>query len=266
MSNPLVERHDRVVLVRLNRPEALNALNSESLGALMRIMQPLNADPSVGCIVLTGSDRAFAAGADIKEMQPLTFQQMTDSDYFAGWEDFARLRVPRIAAVAGYALGGGCELAMMCDIVYAADNAKFGQPEVKIGVMPGMGGSQRLTRLVGRSKAMDMILTGRMMDATEAERSGLAARVYPLEELLPQALKAAHTIAGYGRTSVLAAREAVHRAEEMTLAEGVRFERRAFHALFATGDQKEGMRAFMEKRPPRFNSAAAGLADADRSE
>ena len=253
MSHPIVERHERVVLVRLNRPQALNALNSESLGALMSILQPLDADPSVGCVVITGSDRAFAAGADIKEMQPQTFQQMHDADYFAGWEQFARLRVPRIAAVAGYALGGGCELAMMCDIIYAADNAKFGQPEIKIGVIPGMGGSQRLTRLIGRSKAMDMILTGRMMDAVEAEHAGLAARVFPLAELLPKTLEAAHTIASYGRTSVLAAREAVHCAEEMSLAEGVRLERRAFHALFATHDQKEGMQAFIEKRPPQFS-------------
>lgn len=249
---PLVERHGRVVLVRLNRPHALNALNSETLGALMRVLAPLDADRSVGCVVLTGSERAFAAGADIKEMQPQSFQQMHDADYFAGWEAFARLRVPRIAAVAGYALGGGCELAMMCDIIYAADNAKFGQPEIKIGVMPGMGGSQRLTRLIGRTKAMDMILTGRMVDAQEAERAGLVARVFPLADLLPETLAAAQTIAGYGRTAVLAAREAVHVAEETSLAEGVRLERRAFHALFATADQKEGMQAFMEKRPARF--------------
>ncbi|MDM0059113.1 enoyl-CoA hydratase [Variovorax fucosicus] len=257
MSEILVERHGRVVLVRLNRPQALNALNSHTLDALMRVVQPLDADRSVGCVVLTGSDRAFAAGADIKEMQPQTFQEMHNADYFSGWEAFARLRVPRIAAVAGYALGGGCELAMMCDIVYAADNAKFGQPEIRIGVMPGMGGSQRLTRLIGRVKAMDLILTGRMMDATEAERAGLVARVFPVVELLPEALAAATTIASYGRTAIMAAREAVHVAEETSLAEGVRLERRAFHALFATHDQKEGMQAFIEKRPACFDHASA---------
>ena len=251
------ERHERVVLVRLNRPEALNALSQAMLDELMALLAPRDRDPGVGCFVITGNARAFAAGADIREMAAHSHAQMVRDDYFAGWERFAELRTPKIAAVAGHALGGGCELAMMCDFIYAAENARFGQPEVRIGVMPGMGGSQRLTRLVGRGKAMEMVLTGRCMTAQEAERAGLVARVFAPEALLDAALATAHEIAGYGRTAVQSAREAVVRAEELSLREGVLFERRVFHALFATDDQQEGMRAFLEKRPARFNRGTA---------
>ncbi|HET9643780.1 MAG TPA: enoyl-CoA hydratase-related protein [Burkholderiaceae bacterium] len=251
---PLItsEKRGRVVLVRLNRPEALNALSQAMLEEILTLLEPLDSDDTVGCFVITGNERAFAAGADIKEMAPRSLEEMFGTDYFGGWERFAALRTPKIAAVAGHALGGGCELAMMCDFVYAADNARFGQPEVRIGVMPGIGGTQRLTRLIGRSKAMELILTGRSMNAREAEQAGLVARVFAPDELLPAALEAAEQIAGYGRMAVMAAREAVARAEELSLREGVLFERRVFHALFATADQKEGMQAFLEKRPPRF--------------
>jgi enoyl-CoA hydratase len=248
----LIERHDRVVLVRLNRPKALNALNSQVLAELVAELAPLDADPEVGCFVITGSVKAFAAGADVKEMQGKSYADVSASDYLSGWMAFANLRTPKIAAVAGYALGGGCEVAMMCDIVLAAENAQFGQPEVKLGIIPGMGGTQRLTRLVGRSKAMDLILTGRMMDAVEAERAGLVARILPLDTLVDEALATAKTIASYGKPAVLAAKEAVDRALELGLAEGLRAERRAFHALFATEDQKEGMAAFVERRGPAF--------------
>jgi enoyl-CoA hydratase len=250
--NVIFERAGRVVTARLNRPERLNALNTELMNELLDALEPLDRDPGVGCFVLTGSDRAFAAGADIAEMATKTSVEMHAEDFFGGWERFTALRTPKIAAVAGYALGGGCELAMMCDFIIAADNAKFGQPEIKLGVIPGMGGSQRLTRLVGKAKAMDMILTGRMMDAEEAERSGLVARVVPADRLADEAAAAAATIAANSKPATVVAREAVERALEVSLREGLLFERRTFHALFATEDQTEGMRAFLEKRPPDF--------------
>ncbi|WP_405721304.1 enoyl-CoA hydratase [Streptomyces sp. NBC_01537] len=252
MNTLKIERHDRVVTVTLHRPEVLNALSAELMTELTDALRPLDRDPGVGCFVLTGSERAFAAGADIKEMADRTFPEMYAEDYFAGWDAFAALRTPKIAAVAGYALGGGCELAMLCDFVIAADTARFGQPEIKLGVIPGIGGTQRLTRLVGKAKAMDLILTGRLMDATEAERSGLVARVVPAARLADEAATAAAAIASHGKPAAMAAREAVDRALEVGLREGVLFERRLFHALFATDDQKEGMRAFLEKRPAHF--------------
>ena len=253
MSEPLIVTRDGgVVLVRMNRPEVLNALSSRVMTDLAETLKPLDRDPGVGCFVLTGTDKAFAAGADIKEMAGKPYMDMFHEDFFAGWEAFYRLRTPKIAAVSGFALGGGCELAMMCDIVYAAKSARFGQPEIKLGVIPGMGGSQRLTRLIGKSKAMDMILTGRMMDAEEAERSGPVARVFENDQLVDEAMKAARTVAGYGKAATIAAREAVERADEASLQEGLLFERRTFHALFATEDQKEGMAAFVEKRAPNF--------------
>ena len=248
----LIERDGRVAIARLNRPEALNALNVAIMTEMGEKLSALDCDPGVGCIVVTGSDKAFAAGADIKEMQDKSFSEMFAQDFFAGWERTAKIRTPKIAAVAGYALGGGCELALMCDTIFAADTAKFGQPEIKLGVIPGMGGSQRLTRLIGKSKAMDLILTGRMMDAAEAERCGLVSRVVPAADLMTVTLAAAHTIAAYSKPSVLMAREAVDRALEVSLAEGLLYERRVFHSLFATEDQKEGMAAFVEKRKPQF--------------
>jgi enoyl-CoA hydratase len=238
--------------VTLHRPEVLNALSAELMTELTDALRPLDRDPGVGCFVVTGSERAFAAGADIKEMADRTFPEMYAEDYFAGWDAFAALRTPKIAAVAGYALGGGCELAMLCDFVIAADTARFGQPEIKLGVIPGIGGTQRLTRLVGKAKAMDLILTGRLMDAAEAERSGLVARVVPAARLADEAATTAAAIASHGKPAAMAAREAVDRALEMGLREGVLFERRLFHSLFATEDQKEGMRAFLEKRPAHF--------------
>ncbi|WP_426231574.1 enoyl-CoA hydratase [Pararhizobium sp. DWP3-4] len=253
MEKPIIiEQQDRVVIVTLNRPAARNALNSEIMHALAAELAPLDRNPGIGCFVLKGSEKAFAAGADIKEMADKSFPDMFGEDFFAAWDRFASFRTPKIAAVSGYALGGGCELAMMCDMIFAADTAMFGQPEIKLGVIPGMGGSQRLTKLVGKAKAMDMILTGRMMDANEAERCGLVARVLPAEKLLEETLTAAKTIAGYGKAATMAAREAVDRALEGGLREGILFERRIFHALFATQDQKEGMAAFIEKRPPQF--------------
>ena len=253
MDHPIIiERQDRVVIVTLNRPAARNALNSAVMLALADDLAPLDRDPGVGCFVIRGSEKAFAAGADIKEMADKTFAEMYTQDFFAAWERFAALRTPKIAAVSGYALGGGCELAMMCDMIFAADTAMFGQPEIKLGVIPGMGGTQRLTKLVGKAKAMDLILTGRMMDAAEAERAGLVSRVIAADKLMEEALAAAQTIATYGKTAAMAAREAVDRALELGLREGIVFERRLFHALFATSDQKEGMAAFIEKRPPSF--------------
>jgi enoyl-CoA hydratase len=252
MNNLKLERHDGVVTVRLHRPHVLNALSGDLLAELLDVLRPLDADPEVGCFVVTGSEKVFAAGADIKEMSAKTAVEMAAEDYFAAWEDFADLRTPKIAAVNGPALGGGCELAMMCDLVVAGESAVFGQPEIKLGVIPGIGGTQRLTRLVGRAKAMDLILTGRTMDAQEAGSCGLVSRVVPDERVLPEALEAAATIASYGRTAVRAARECVDRALESGLRDGIRFERRVFHALFATQDQKEGMAAFLEKRRPRF--------------
>jgi enoyl-CoA hydratase len=249
-----VETQGRVGVVRLNRPQALNALNAALKNELLAAAEAFDADGKIGCIVITGSDKAFAAGADIKEMADCSYIDVLNADYAADYERLARVRKPVIAAVAGFALGGGCELAMMCDFIIAADTAKFGQPEIKLGVIPGIGGTQRLTRAVGKAKAMDLILTGRMMDAAEAERSGLVARVVPAANLMEETMKVAETIAAMSLPSVLAAKEAVNRSFETTLVEGVRFERRVFHALFATKDQKEGMAAFIEKRPPKFRN------------
>ncbi len=248
----IVERRGRVGIVRLNRPQALNALNATLRNELLGAVEAFDADADVGCILITGSDKAFAAGADIKEMADKSYIDIFRADYAADYERLTRVRKPVIAAVAGFALGGGCELAMMCDFIIAADNAKFGQPEIKLGIIPGIGGTQRLARAVGKAKAMDLVLTGRMMDAAEAERSGLVARVVPAASLMEEAIKVAETIAAMSQPSLLAAKEAVNRSFETSLAEGVRFERRVFHALFATKDRKEGMAAFIEKRPPRF--------------
>ena len=247
-----VSRSGRVVVVELNRPDALNALNNAMTKEVTEYLASLDGDKETGCFVLTGNERAFAAGADIKEMAPKSYTDVLQENMFAGWDDFVALRTPKIAAVAGYALGGGCEVAMMCDMIFCSESAQFGQPEIKIGVMPGMGGSQRMTRAVGKAKAMDMVLTGRMMDAAEAERAGLVARVIADDALVDEAMVAARTIAGFGRNAVLLAREAVNRSFDTPLAEGLLFERRAFHSLFATDDQKEGMAAFMEKRPAKF--------------
>ncbi len=245
----IVEQRGAVTLVTLNRPKALNALNGQVLDELLAAMTAFDADPAQGCAVVTGSEKAFAAGADIKEMQAQGFAAMYGHDFFAGWDRFTRTRKPVIAAVAGYALGGGCELAMMCDFILAADTAKFGQPEVKLAVSPGMGGSQRLARAVGKAKAMEMCLTGRMMDAAEAERAGLVSRIVPAADLVEEALKTAATIAGMAPLAVLANKEMVNFAFETGLAHGVQFERRLFHGLFGTADQTEGMAAFVEKRP-----------------
>ncbi|KQV10436.1 enoyl-CoA hydratase [Rhizobium sp. Root1203] len=250
----IVETRGAVGLITLNRPQALNALNSTVLNELLQAHADFEADDAIGAIVLTGSERAFAAGADIKEMQPLLFAEVYGRDLLAGWDDVAKVRKPVIAAVSGFALGGGCELAMMCDFIIASETAKFGQPEITLGVIPGMGGSQRLTRAVGKSKAMDLILTGRMMDAAEAERAGLVSRVVAPDRLLDEALEAAAKIASLSRPSVLMAKEAVNRALETTLEEGLRFERRLFQSLFSTEDQKEGMTAFIEKRKPAFKN------------
>jgi enoyl-CoA hydratase len=251
-ANVIVETHGRVGLIRLNRPQVLNALSTPLIEDLNAALEAFEADPAIGAIVLTGSDKAFAAGADIKEMQDKTFAEAFLGDFIARWENVTRLRKPVIAAVAGFALGGGCEIAMMCDFILAADTARFGQPEIKLGVIPGAGGTQRLTRFVGKSKAMEMILTGRMMDAAEAERSGLVSRILPADKLIEEALKVAGAIASLSAPAVYAAKESVNRAYETTLAEGVRFERRIFHSLFATEDQKEGMKAFAEKRAAAF--------------
>jgi enoyl-CoA hydratase len=248
----IVERRGRVGIVRLNRPQALNALNATLRNELLSAVEAFDADADVGCILIAGSDKAFAAGADIKEMADKSYIDIFRADYAADYERLTRVRKPVIAAVAGFALGGGCELAMMCDFIIAADNAKFGQPEIKLGIIPGIGGTQRLARAVGKAKAMDLVLTGRMMDAAEAERSGLVARVVPAASLMAEAIKIAETIAAMSQPALLAAKEAVNRSFETSLAEGVRFERRVFHALFATKDRKEGMAAFIEKRPPRF--------------
>ena len=252
--NIIVEKRGKVGLIRLNRPQALNALNSALVADLTKAIDAFEADANIGCMVITGSDKAFAAGADIKEMAEKTFVEAFLGDFFATWHRAATARKPIIAAVAGFALGGGCELAMQCDLILAADNAKFGQPEIKLGVIPGIGGTQRLTRAVGKAKAMDLILTGRMMDAAEAERAGLVARIVPLASLVEEAVKVAEIIASMSLPSIMAAKEAVNRAFETPLAEGVRFERRVFHALFATADQKEGMAAFVGKRPPKFDN------------
>jgi enoyl-CoA hydratase/carnithine racemase len=251
--NIIVETRDHVGLIRLNRPKALNALNSDLMRELGEALVKFDADEAIGAIVITGSEKAFAAGADIKEMQPKNFVDVYREDFITvGWETVTRIRKPVIAAVAGYALGGGCELAMMCDFILAADTARFGQPEINLGVMPGAGGTQRLTRFVGKSKSMEMNLTGRFMDAAEAERSGLVSRVVPADDLVDEAVATAAKIAEKGAIAVMATKEAVNRAYETTLAEGVRFERRLFHALFATQDQKEGMEAFVDKRTASF--------------
>ena len=251
--NILVETQGAVGLIRLNRPKALNALCDALVREMGQALDAFEGDDAIGAVVITGSDRAFAAGADIKEMAGRSYMDVYMSDFITnGWERVTTCRKPIVAAVAGFALGGGCELAMMCDTVIAAETAKFGQPEITLGVIPGAGGTQRLTRFVGKAKAMDMVLTGRMMDAAEAERSGLVSRVVPAEKLIEEALAVAARIAAMSRPSVMIAKEAVNRAYETTLAEGVRFERRVFHAMFATDDQKEGMSAFSEKRKPAF--------------
>ncbi len=247
-----VETHGRVGLIRLHRPQALNALNAELAGELNTAIHAFEADAGIGCIVITGSDKAFAAGADIKEMADKSYMDTFMGNFAAGWDAAARARKPVIAAVAGFALGGGCELAMQCDMIIAADNAKFGQPEIKLGVIPGIGGTQRLTRAIGKAKAMEMTLTGRMMDAAEAERSGLVARIVPAASLMEETMKIATTIASMSLPAAMMAKEAVNRSFETSLAEGVLFERRVFHSLFATADQKEGMAAFVDKRPAKF--------------
>ena len=248
----LVDRDERVGTITLNRPKALNALNSQVMVEVTTAAAEFDNDPGIGAIVITGNEKAFAAGADIKEMAELSFSEVFDADFFAAWSKLAAVRTPTIAAVAGYALGGGCELAMMCDVLIAADTAKFGQPEIKLGVLPGMGGSQRLTRAIGKAKAMDLILTGRTIDAAEAERSGLVSRVVPADDLLTEAKAVATTISQMSRSAARMAKEAVNRAFESTLTEGLLYERRLFHSAFATDDQTEGMAAFTEKRPANF--------------
>jgi enoyl-CoA hydratase len=252
--NIAIETKGRVGIIRLNRPQALNALNKTLIAELIQAIAAFDADDAIGCMLITGSDKAFAAGADIKEMADKPFIEAYLDDFVSNWDAAARARKPIVAAVAGFALGGGCELAMQCDVVIAADNAKFGQPEIKLGVIPGIGGTQRLTRAIGKAKAMDLILTGRMMDAAEAEKSGLVARVVPAANLMDEAMKVADTIAKMSLPSVLAAKEAVNRAFESGLSEGIVFERRIFHSLFATEDQKEGMKAFVEKRTPKWKN------------
>jgi enoyl-CoA hydratase len=252
--NIVVETRGRVGIIRLNRPQALNALNKALITELTQAIEAFDADDNIGCLLITGSEKAFAAGADIKEMADKSFIEAYLGDFVSNWNAAARARKPVVAAVAGFALGGGCELAMQCDIVIAADTAKFGQPEIKLGVIPGIGGTQRLTRAVGKAKAMDLILTGRMMDAVEAEKSGLVARIVPAAKLMEEATKVAEIIANMSLPSVLAGKEAINAAFETSLAEGARFERRIFQSLFATEDQKEGMKAFVEKRPPKWKN------------
>jgi len=252
--NIIVETRGSVGLITLNRPKALNALNSALINDLNNALEAYEADEKIGCIVLTGSEKAFAAGADIKEMQSKTYMDAYMGDFIRKWERLSETRKPVIAAVAGFALGGGCEMSMMCDFIIAADTAKFGQPEIKLGVMPGAGGTQRLTRFVGKSKAMEMCLTGRMMDAEEAERSGLVSRVVPAADLVDEAIKTAQTIADMSLPIVMMTKETVNRAYETTLSEGIKFERRLFHSMFATEDQSEGMAAFAEKRKAEFKN------------
>jgi len=253
--NLLVDRRNGVAVITLNRPKALNSLNNAMMADLSDALDDLEADEAIGALVITGNTEVFAAGADIKEMKGMSATDMFMSNYItAGWERVTKCRKPVIAAVAGYALGGGCELAMMCDFVVAADNAQFGQPEINLAILPGIGGTQRLTRLVGKSKAMDMCLTGRMMSAEEAERAGLVSRIFPTADLMVEVQKIAESIAEKSRPAVYMAKEAVDKAQETTLAEGVHFERRLFHAAFATEDQKEGMAAFANKRKPRFKN------------
>jgi len=251
----LTEVIGKVGLIRLNRPEALNALNTDVIAGIHAAVDAFEADENIGCIVITGNEKAFAAGADIGAMKDYDYMHAYKNDYITrGWERIKTARKPVIAAVAGFALGGGCEMAMMCDMIYAADTAKFGQPEIKLGTMPGLGGSQRLPRAVGKAKAMDMCLSARMMDATEAERAGLVARIFPADQLLEETLKAAQTIAGYSLPVIMMIKESVNRAFESSLNEGLLFERRVFHATFALADQKEGMAAFAEKRKPSFTN------------
>jgi enoyl-CoA hydratase len=250
----IVETRGKIGIITLNRPDALNALNSNLIGELLKALKRFGVNEKIGCVVLTGSPKAFAAGADIKEMQEMDYMDAYLGDHINTWDDVARFRKPLIAAVAGYALGGGCELAMMCDFIIAADTAKFGQPEISLGVMPGAGGTQRLTRLVGKSKSMEMCLTGRMMDAEEAERAGLVSRVVDASSLLDDALETAEKIAAFSLPITMMTKEAVNRSYETTLGEGVRFERRLFHSMFATADQSEGMSAFVEKRKPNFRN------------
>ena len=254
-TNIIVETRGNIGLVTLNRPAALNALNAALVSEMSRAIDAFEEDDKIGCIVITGSEKAFAAGADIKEMQSKSYMQAFREDFIGSWDRVARARKPVIAAVAGYALGGGCELAMMCDFIIAADTAKFGQPEINLGVMPGIGGTQRLTRFVGKSKAMEMCLTGRMMDAAEAERAGLVSRIVPADKLLEEAKAVAKKIAGMSRPIAMMTKESVNAAYETTLRQGVMFERRLFHSMFATGDQKEGMAAFVEKRPAKFSNS-----------
>ena len=251
----LIEKNEGVGVITLNRPEAMNALSEALMEEMSSALDDFEADPAIGCILVTGSEKAFAAGADIKEMQSKSYMDVYMEDFISrNWERVTTCRKPVIAAVAGYALGGGCELAMMCDFILCADNAKFGQPEITLGILPGAGGSQRLTRLVGKSKAMDMCLSGRMMDADEAERAGLVSRIVPAGELLDEAMKTAVKIAAMSRPAAMMVKESVNRSYETTLAEGVRFERRLFHSAFATEDQKEGMDAFADKRKPEWKN------------
>jgi enoyl-CoA hydratase len=252
--NIVVETKGRVGIIRLSRPQALNALNKALIAELTQAIEAFDSDDKIGCMLIAGSDKAFAAGADIKEMADKPFVEAYLGDFVSNWNAAAKARKPIVAAVAGFALGGGCELAMQCDVVIAADTARFGQPEIKLGVIPGIGGTQRLTHAVGKAKAMDLILTGRMMDAAEAEKSGLVARVVPAATLMEEAMKVADTIANLSLPSVLAGKEAVNRAFESGLSEGMAFERRIFHSLFATEDQKEGMKAFVEKRAPKWKN------------
>lgn len=248
----LFEQKGRVAIVKLNRPDSLNALNTQVMGEVVDCFESIDKNDSIAVSILTGEGRAFAAGADIKQMQPQSFTSMYMDDFFAGWDRFVACRKPVIAAVNGFALGGGCELALMCDMVLASDKAKFGQPEITLGVTPGMGGSQRLTKVVGKAMSMDMILTGRMVDAEEAVKFGIASRIIAHDELMSVALEAGETIAGYSIPSLIAAKEMIAASFEMSITEGVKFERRLFHALFATDDQTEGMTAFIEKRKPKF--------------
>tara|TARA_A100001011_G_C14194449_1_gene792823 strand:- start:314 stop:1156 length:843 start_codon:yes stop_codon:yes gene_type:complete len=248
----LVEIEENIMLITLNRPKALNALNSQLAEETLSALRIADNNREIGCIVITGSEKAFAAGADIKEMQEHSFSEMYDLDWFSQWDQLSQIRTPIIAAVSGFALGGGCELALMCDFVLASETAKFGQPEISLGIMPGIGGSQRLTRIIGKSKAMEMCLTGRFMDAQEAERAGLVARIIPQKILLADAKKTAKKIAGFSKPIVQMAKESVNRSYETSLSEGLRFERRLFHAMFSTFDQKEGMTAFIEKRQAVF--------------
>ncbi|HHK73704.1 MAG TPA: enoyl-CoA hydratase [Rhizobiales bacterium] len=250
----IVDTDGQAGLITLNRPEALNALNSRLISELNTALKGFEADEKIGCIVITGSEKAFAAGADIKEMMDKSYIEAYTQNFLSEWDRVANIRKPVIAAVSGYALGGGCELAMMCDFILASETAKFGQPEITLGIMPGAGGTQRLTRLIGKAKAMEMCLTGRMMNASEAEQAGLVSRVIAGDDLVKQALKTANRIAGFSQPIVMMTKESVNRAQETSLAEGIRFERRLFQSMFATKDQKEGMSAFVEKRTPRFKN------------